>query len=501
MEEKGQALYRRYRSMSFDELIGQEHATKLLKASVEKGNFSHAYLFTGQRGTGKTSAARIMAYAINGLPYAADSKHLDIIEIDAASNRRIDDIRDLREKVHIAPVSAKYKVYIIDEVHMLTGESFNALLKTIEEPPEHAVFILATTELHKVPATIISRTQRFHFRPVAPARVAEHLSEIAKKEKIDIDTEALLLIAEHGGGSFRDSISLLDQLGSLEGKITTETVEAILGRVRSSDVASIIQLVESYDQSSLHAALKDLTAQGASPVTLSEQIVASLLASPKNNSRWYELTEKLMSVPKAHFPGLLLTSTLLGFATNNDNGEVKNNQAPKPKLQKEVEAPDAPVEDSADSDTQAAERTADTDKQSTITEADESQTLESQPTNSNTTNSDMNSPDGEETPVSSSEFDWNKVTEAVKKANPALYGVLSRAEASLKGDTLNLIFQYALHRKKMEQSQYKTQLAKVIKDTCGLSPVIVVADGKSLPVDETVKKVAELMGGGESVVL
>src|SRR5687768_12150209 len=140
-----QALYRKYRSRSLDEVIGQEHITDTLARALQAGRISHAYLFTGPRGTGKTSVARILAYAINELPYA-DTTHLDIIEIDAASNRRIDDIRDLREKVHIAPVSTKYKVYIIDEVHMLTGESFNALLKTLEEPPAHVVFILATTE-------------------------------------------------------------------------------------------------------------------------------------------------------------------------------------------------------------------------------------------------------------------------------------------------------------------------------------------------------------------
>src|ERR1035437_4992495 len=179
----GQALYRSYRSKSLEEVVGQEHITTALQHALEKGTISHAYLFTGPRGVGKTSVARILAHAVNNLPYTDESNHLDIIEIDAASNRRIDEIRELRDKVHITPTSAKYKVYIIDEVHMLTREAFNALLKTLEEPPEHVIFILATTEAHKLPETIISRTQRFTFKPIEPAKAVEHLRSIANAEK------------------------------------------------------------------------------------------------------------------------------------------------------------------------------------------------------------------------------------------------------------------------------------------------------------------------------
>src|SRR4051794_27778245 len=173
----GQVLYRKYRSKSLSEIIGQEHITQTLKNALEQGRISHAYLFTGPRGVGKTSIARILAHQINELPYEDDSPHIDIIEIDAASNRRIDEIRDLRDKVYIAPAIAKYKVYIIDEVHMLTREAFNALLKTLEEPPAHVVFILATTDAHKLPETIVSRTQRFNFKPVEKSQVVNHLRD------------------------------------------------------------------------------------------------------------------------------------------------------------------------------------------------------------------------------------------------------------------------------------------------------------------------------------
>src|SRR5438309_4013586 len=207
----GQALYRKYRSKNFGEVVGQDHIVNTLSKAIQSGRISHAYLFTGPRGVGKTSVARILAHEINKLPYTDDSAYLDIIEIDAASNRRIDEIRDLREKVYAAPANADFKVYIIDEVHMLTREAFNALLKTLEEPPAHVVFILATTDAHKLPETIISRTQRFTFRPVAKAMVAELLGTIARAEDIAADQEALELLAEHGEGSIRDSISLLDQ--------------------------------------------------------------------------------------------------------------------------------------------------------------------------------------------------------------------------------------------------------------------------------------------------
>jgi len=224
----GQALYRKYRSKSLGEIIGQEHITTTLANALQQGRVSHAYLLTGPRGTGKTSIARILAHEINGLAYD-DEAHLDIIEIDAASNRRIDEIRDLRDKVNTAPSAAKYKVYIIDEVHMLTKEAFNALLKTLEEPPAHVIFILATTEAHKLPETIISRTQRYSLRPVPSEQVVAHLKSIASQEKITIDDEALQLIAEHGEGSFRDSISLLDQAGSSSDTVTRSDIERILG--------------------------------------------------------------------------------------------------------------------------------------------------------------------------------------------------------------------------------------------------------------------------------
>ena len=242
-----QALYRKYRSKSLADVVGQDHITDILTRALKSGRIAHAYLFTGPRGVGKTSIARILAHEINQLPYDDESNHLDIIEIDAASNNGVEDVRDLREKVQIAPVSAAKKVYIIDEVHMLSKPAFNALLKTLEEPPEHIVFILATTDVEKLPATIISRTQRYGFRAITTEDAVKHLQHIAKEEKLKISEDALKLIAERGDGSFRDSISLLDQLSSLaddKDGITAALIESSLGLAPVTIIDSLLDAVE-----------------------------------------------------------------------------------------------------------------------------------------------------------------------------------------------------------------------------------------------------------------
>lgn len=306
-----QALYRQYRPLDLGGVVGQEHITDTLTHAISAGRISHAYLFTGPRGVGKTSVARILAHQINAVPYG-QGQHLDIIEIDAASNRRIDDIRDLRDKVHIAPVSAKYKVYIIDEVHMLTGESFNALLKTLEEPPAHVVFILATTESHKLPATIVSRTQRFNFKPVSQEKVISHLRHIAEKEHITISDDALALIAEHGEGSFRDSISLLDQLAhtSPDG-ITATAVVAAVGLAPEAQLQQLIGSLLSGDRSSVATQLRQLETAGATPAILAMQLGKALAEQALTKPHLYEIVESLLDVPRAYNPSLKLLTVLM----------------------------------------------------------------------------------------------------------------------------------------------------------------------------------------------
>ena len=266
------ALYRKYRPKSFFEVIGQDHVVKSLQGALELGKISHAYLFTGPRGTGKTTMARLLAKTVNCAnqsfgdrvsPSASasfakaateaeaeaqggsepcnkcdscqnfnDGRTLDLIEIDAASNRGIDEIRQLRDGIKYAPTIGKYKVFIIDEVHQLTKEAFNALLKTLEEPPAHAIFILATTEAHKVPETILSRVQQFAFRRLSVAEIIKKLQKIVEAEKIKIDEDAVRLIAAYAGGSYRDAESMLEQLRVWNDKIIVkEDIEELLGAV------------------------------------------------------------------------------------------------------------------------------------------------------------------------------------------------------------------------------------------------------------------------------
>jgi len=253
------SLYQKYRSTNFDEIKGQEHITRLLKNAVKGKQISHGYLFVGSRGTGKTSMARIMAKAVNCLALTssgnpcnecsvcksiADGTFLDLIEIDAASNRGIDQIRELKEKIEFSPSEGQFKVYIVDEVHMLTTEAFNALLKTLEEPPKHVIFIFATTDVHKLPPTILSRCQRYDFRLGTDGEIKSLIEEIAKKEKIHIKGDALDLIVNNAKGSYRDALSILDVVYSgqedTKQEITMEEVRKILGIPDSDQVLNLL---------------------------------------------------------------------------------------------------------------------------------------------------------------------------------------------------------------------------------------------------------------------
>jgi DNA polymerase III subunit gamma/tau len=253
-----QALYRKYRSQTFADLVGQEATSRALQGAIVSGRVAHAYLFSGTRGTGKTSTARLLAKALNCTERPADSAEpcdrcescravragaaLDLIEIDAASNRGIDEIRDLREKVNLAPSQGARKIYIIDEAHMLTTEAFNALLKTLEEPPEHVVFVLCTTEANKVPPTVLGRCQQFVFRRLGEEQIAGRLAHIAEREGIQVEPEALRLMAQVAQGSMRDGVGLLDQLAPLaDGPITLAIARDLLG---IADPAQLSRLLD-----------------------------------------------------------------------------------------------------------------------------------------------------------------------------------------------------------------------------------------------------------------
>ncbi len=328
-----QALYRKYRSNSLNDVVGQDSIIKTLLNSIKESKISHAYLFVGPRGVGKTSVARILAHKINNLDYKTEDHHVDIIEIDGASNRGIDEIRDLREKSSIAPTNSKYKVYIIDEVHMLTMQAFNALLKLLEEPPSHVVFILATTEIQKVPETIISRTQKFTFRPIDDLSIIERLKVISKKENISISDDALKLIAQISDGGLRDAISILDQLSSMSMKIERDNVSELIGLPPDNEVNKIVEgvLTHSLGVNQLFTIIDELNDQGVDIKVLTASIIDQLkfrlLSEPiySNNKEIIDLMKTLLEVnEKSNFKDYLKV-VLAGYILNTSQNTQSSN--------------------------------------------------------------------------------------------------------------------------------------------------------------------------------
>lgn len=322
------AIYRKYRPKLLGDLLGQEHIVEILKNAARRQKLAHAYLFYGPRGTGKTTAARILAKIVNCETRAKDKRFaeegepcnkcrpckeidqglaLDVVEIDAASNRGIDEIRDLKESIKLSPTSYAYKVFIVDETHQLTKEAFNALLKTLEEPPAHAIFILATTEYEKVPATIVSRTQRFHFKKIPIDQIIKKLKEVARAEKFRVTDDALELIAATAEGSFRDAESLLDQLTALEEEVTLESVQKIIGRVGFGRTAELAELVLKNDLPASLEYVAKINEAGYNIVDLNKELIhylrraLTLKFDPAIESLFKkELTQKELEQLKKH---------------------------------------------------------------------------------------------------------------------------------------------------------------------------------------------------------
>jgi len=470
----GQALYRKYRSKKLSEVVGQDHITRTLENALKTGKISHAYLFTGPRGVGKTSIARILAHEINQLPYTDESMHLDIIEIDAASNRRIDEIRNLREKVHIAPTSAKYKVYIIDEVHMLTKEAFNALLKTLEEPPAHVIFILATTEIHKLPETIISRTQRFTFKPIDESSAIGHLQTIAEAEDMKVDKEALKLLAEHGRGSFRDSISLLDQVGHSQKSITRTDAERLVGLAPLSVIEALEKAIYSGSAADIVKGLDQLINDGVSASTAAKQLSTRLrarLLEGNADEVTVKLLGDLLSVPASAEPAAQLELALFRAQLNTQPAKTST-QEPKPtKIEKPDTAPAEPIKKSEPKAKTAPKQIVKSDG-------------------------------------SVAEW-WDSVLSNIKSINNTLYGVLRMAEPSVEDDTLHLKFGFGFHKKKADDTATQSKIHDAVLTVTGKSFRITTVHDASLgkqpskPKDPEPAKgsdlssITNIFGGGE----
>ncbi len=463
-----QALYRKYRSTSLAEIVGQTHITDVLTRAISSGHINHAYLLTGPRGVGKTSIARILAHEINKLPYTSDT-NLDIIEIDAASNNGVEDVRDLREKVTIAPVAADKKIYIIDEVHMLSKPAFNALLKTLEEPPEHVVFILATTEVHKLPDTILSRTQRFHFRPIAADNMTDHLAKIAKKEKIDIEKEALDLIAERAGGSFRDGISLLDQLRNLsDSKITAKMIEETLGLAPKRSVDELIDHITNRRLGAAVELTDGLEQNGISPVVLVNQLTSSLRSQVATHPELIDLIDDLIDVTKSHDPQLKLLAVIARAASPTETEEKPHKStvalsAHEPTIT--VKAPEKPAQKAV--------------KKEEIKEDIKKpvKTTEKVPKN----------------------IDWAELLEKLRTENPPLYSIMQKAQVSYEKGDLNIMFGFKLHQTKLEKGRYRQMLLDFLHKNLEFIPTISTSIGKLPTAEKPVASITAIMGGGEEV--
>ncbi len=494
------ALYRKYRPTKLDEVIGQPQVTDILAAMARTGNFAHAFLFTGQRGTGKTTVARILAHLINGLDYNdnINSSDIDIIEIDAASNNSVDDIRNLRDSINLAPMKSKYKVYIIDEFHMLSKAAFNALLKTIEEPPEHAIFILATTELQKVPATILSRVQRYHFRPLAPELLAKHLRTIADKEHINIDDQALLLVAKCGGGSVRDSITILDQLSSSNSKITKSTVEEVLGMISSEQIGGLVQKIADHDSKGIITDIQNMLADGASAQSLVNQIVSFLAEASINAPELYVIINRLLDAPKSAMPeqkliAVLVEASLKGQGSKTATVELPAIKVVQPAANKKVK-PLEPIKP-----TQAAQPT----QPDAPTNATKAHSQAVTKTSAATTAQKIGRIVSPVAPPS--DFDGEIKHDDVKtkltdmdELSACSLVEFAEMRYSKQSNELTLFFSKAFHRKKADTANFRDTLTAAIESLYNFRPSIIISKNAA-PADSDASKVMELMGGGEVV--
>jgi DNA polymerase-3 subunit gamma/tau len=505
----GQALYRKHRPKKLSDVIGQEHITKTLEQALKQGRISHAYLFTGPRGVGKTSIARILAHEINQLPYDDDSMDIDIIEIDAASNRRIDEIRELREKVYIAPTRAQYKVYIIDEVHMLTREAFNALLKTLEEPPAHVVFILATTDAHKLPETIISRTQRFTFKPVAKEAVAAHLGEIAKQEKLKASPEALELLAEHGEGSFRDSISMLDQASGDGKNIEAEEVRRLLGLPPAEAISQLSrQLAGASSQAEIMANIAGLYDDGYQAAAIAKQLaqllraqlVGGKLSLPEGQA--LNLLRSLIEVPTSYDPERLLEIILLENVPKTAKPPVavvheESEGVAKPKVADKA----APLQPPPA--TPQPEATEEPIAQESVEKTPKAGRKPKKPVSNGK-------------PLDASI--WPEILAALKQKHNTLYGVVRMAQPTFREDgTIVLAFAFAFHQKRINEANNKQKLIDTIESLTDRPVTIECTHDKSVaapasepvsvssplsamppaPAGEDLSAISNIFGGGE----
>lgn len=443
------ALYRKYRSTDFRQLIGQDHVADTLENALASRRISHAYLFTGPRGTGKTSAARIFAGRVNNIDDL--SGQVDIIEIDAASNNGVDEIRELREKVHVAPNYLDYKVYIIDEVHMLSGAAFNALLKTLEEPPSHAIFILATTEPHKLPATITSRTQHFPFYPVPSSVLSEHLRGIADAEDIKIDDDALRLLAELSEGSVRDCISLLDQLSGKDEAITAGHVHSVVGIAHHDHLRKLMEAALDQKTEDMLTLFDELLDSGAAMRNVSKQLLDITRQYIRhhlndNDMRLYnarQLLSGLSAVPQntPHLAASIEAALLnASYSGGGPMESTDGTHTPSENFQHRTDAQTAPKRPKASKQPRPKKTEPDTPSSPPAAAGPRKNAAPERPSSD---------------PAQSSHPVWIKTLSLIKQRNASLYGLLRTIQVEFTGEECTVTARFTFHhRRLMEQRNY-----------------------------------------------
>ena len=476
MSEKYQALYRKWRPMTFDDVVGQNHITETLKHELASEKIGHAYLFCGTRGTGKTTTAKIFSRAVNcenpkdGEPCNVcdtckgiiDGRIMDVYEMDAASNNGVDAIRNLREEVIYTPAGCKYKVYIIDEVHMLTIQAFNALLKTLEEPPEHALFILATTEPQKIPQTILSRCQRYDFKRIGVDDIAGRLKKVAAAEGINATEDALELIAEIGDGSMRDALSVLDRCSAFGEELRRENVSEIVGIVDERVLFDITEDVISNNVSGAIAKLDGLLNMGKDVLTFFEDYIEHLRSVLLCNEcekpeKVLEKSPEAIEKYKSQAEKLTATQLIYGITVLNEyHGRAKSMAIPriaaevalikfcKPKYSSEVDALNARIEKLEQLVGRGAAAVQLPEIKSEAVHHDKN--TDAPPWNVQSENKDIDSSQKKEEPKSATSTEinnmawdmWPEALEAIKQSSKRLYMYLYKAEVTLNGDTVDI---------------------------------------------------------------
>lgn len=457
-------LYRKYRPTKLADVVGQTAITGALQNALDRDRIAHAYLFIGPRGTGKTSVARIFAHAVNEFDYQVEDSYLDIVEIDAASNTGVDNIRELREKAIIAPTKGRYKVYIIDEVHMLTKSASNALLKTLEEPPEHVIFIMATTDAYKVPITISSRTQVFTFQLADPDTMFDHLQQIAKKEGIKIDDDALRLLVQRGGGSFRDSLSLLDQISTLTSEtITADLLSQALGLPQDHAIQQLLAAYQDQDLDTIHQQLQTLLNTGIKPEIIAEELMRTVLRQPQAN--YVPLLEKLPDV-QPPFPEAKL---LLALAANSYSTTASRPVTTTPMS---TSTPTKPIR-------------ATRPKPTSVTPSANQPTAESPTENTPTT-----------PPLDAANFNWETFLEGIHRDNDAIYLQLQKVRYEFDGSTLHLYPERKFTKNILEKPNNSRILANHLS---GITLIIHDPDDYQPPEDPTLSQISAIMGKVQEV--